>query len=432
MDTRLRGQIRSILISRQEFYWRRPRIKPLMQLPNDLGADDLGNSVYARALRSNSVRSRFSPDLEHQFLAKHLQRVRLRVRVWFSLNLILALMTTVLSLRQGSGGATFWLLVASLLPCAVVPAWLAWGKLYGRYYLSAAVVFVPLIGLLNAIFVAQTIASNEGAIASLTVGVIAAFFFSGLLFREALFSALVIPVAFAISSLYFDATPIAILRCLLVLAVTCGVAAIIYRDIELAYRKSFLEAGLISELAAHDSLTGLMNRRAFDKHLLRVWQQAQRDRRTLTILLIDIDHFKAYNDSYGHQAGDVALRSVAQLLNAFARRPLDLAARYGGEEFAIILYDLAAPHVRDIAERVRLAVQNAPPLNLGPITSAVTVSIGVGTVTPGVGRTPAGALQLADRALYEAKRRGRNAIAVAGSDDYESLETGSFNTARKR
>jgi diguanylate cyclase (GGDEF)-like protein len=403
-----------------------------MLLPNDLGADDLGDSLYARTLRSHVTLSRFSPDLEHLFLAEHLRRAHLRVRVWFSLNLVLALMTTVLSLRQKSGGAFLCTLVASLLPCAVVPMWLAWTKLYERYYLSAAVVFVPLIGVLNCVFVAQTIATgNEGAIAPLTVGVIASFFFSGLLFRAALFAALLIPIGFAVSSFFFDVPPVVILRCGLLLAVTCGVAAIIYRDIEATYRKSFLEAGLIGELAAHDGLTGLTNRRAFDKHLLRVWQQAQRDRRTVTILMIDIDHFKAYNDSYGHQAGDVALRSVAQLLKEFARRPLDLAARYGGEEFTIILYDLAAPHVRDVAERVRLAVQkNASPVNLGPTRSAVTVSIGVGTVTPRVGRTPAGALQLADEALYEAKRSGRNAVVVAGSDEYEALETGSFKIVR--
>src|SRR5580658_3421802 len=220
-----------------------------MQLPNDLSADDLGDSSYARALRSHVTCSRFSPDLELQYLAEHLRRAHLRVRVWFSLNLVLALMTTVLSLRQQSGSALLETLDASLLLCAVVMIWLVWSKLYERCYLSAAVVFVPLTGILNCVSIAQAIATgNEGAITALAVGVIASFFFCGLLFRSALFAALVIPIGFVVSSFFFGAPPLVILRGGLVLAVICGVGAIIYRDIEATYRKSFLEAGLIGEL----------------------------------------------------------------------------------------------------------------------------------------------------------------------------------------
>jgi diguanylate cyclase (GGDEF)-like protein len=401
-----------------------------MQVPDYLGADDLGDSIYARELRANSARFRFSPDLEGQYSADHLRRARLRVRIWFSLNLVVAIgaMTAQL-LRHRAADTTFWILLLGFAFCAAAPMWLACSKLYERHYAAAAAVLVPLLGAFNAMFVAEALSrGSEGAIAALTVNVIAAFFFAGLLFRTALVAALVVPLALGIGAIFFGVPPVVALRSIVVLVLTGALAAIIYRDTELAYRRSFLEAGLIRELAARDGLTGLMNRRAFDKHLLRVWQQAQRDRRTLTILLIDIDHFKTYNDSYGHQAGDEALRSVAQILKEFARRPLDLAARYGGEEFSIILYDLALPHVQDIAERIRLAVQSAPVPN--PRASAVTVSIGIGTVTPTMGRTPAGAVQLADGALYEAKRHGRNVVVVAGIAEYETLETGTFKTSR--
>jgi diguanylate cyclase (GGDEF)-like protein len=133
--------------------------------------------------------------------------------------------------------------------------------------------------------------------------------------------------------------------------------------------------------------------------------------------MIDIDDFKNYNDSHGHQAGDAALRSVAQVLRDFARRPLDIAARYGGEEFSVVLYDMPRPHVQDVAERIRQAVQNAVPKFGEVAVSAVTVSIGVGMVEPTVGRTPQGALQFADEALYEAKRAGRNCVVINGGDD---------------
>jgi diguanylate cyclase (GGDEF)-like protein len=400
-----------------------------MQVPDYLGADDLGDSIYARELRSGTTRFRFDPDLEGQYVTDHLRRARLRIRIWFLLNLVVAIgATTAQLLRHDAVGTSFWILMVSSIFCTAAPLWLACSKLYERYYPSAATVLVPLIGALNGVFVAQALAEGrEGAIAALTVDVIAAFFFVGLLLRSASFAALIIPGALAVSGMVLGVPPVVMFRSIVVLVLTSAVAAIIYRDTELAYRRSFLEAGLIMELAARDGLTGLMNRRAFDRHLLRVWHQAQRDRRALTILMIDIDHFKAYNDSYGHQAGDLALRSVAQILKQFARRPLDLVARYGGEEFSIILYDLALPHVQDIAERIRAAVQSVALSNPG--AAPVTVSIGIGTVTPTIGRTPAGAVQFADGALYEAKRNGRNAVVVAGSAEYATLKTGSFKTA---
>jgi len=120
-----------------------------------------------------------------------------------------------------------------------------------------------------------------------------------------------------------------------------SIAAIVYRDVEQSYRRNFLQAALIGELVARDDLSGLMNRRAFDEHIVAVWHQAARDQRPVALLMIDIDHFKGYNDRRGHLAGDFALRSVAKVIQGFARRPLDLAARYGGEEFAVVLYDLA-------------------------------------------------------------------------------------------
>jgi hypothetical protein len=243
-----------------------------MQVPDYLGADDLGDSVYARALRSDSARFRFSPDLEGQYIADHLRRVRLRVRIWFSLNLVVAIgATTAQLLRHDAGNTTFLILLVSFTFCAAVPMWLACSKLYERYYPSAGAVLVPLLGALNAMFVAKTLAEGrEGAIAALTVDVIAAFFFAGLLFRTATFAALAVPGALAVGGILFGVPPVVTLRSIVVLVLTGAVAAIIYRDTELAYRRSFLEAGLIGELAARDGLTGLMNRRAFDKHLLRV------------------------------------------------------------------------------------------------------------------------------------------------------------------
>jgi len=210
-----------------------------------------------------------------------------------------------------------------------------------------------------------------------------------------------------------------------VLIITSALGAFVYQGVERQLRTSFLERGLLSEMVARDGLTGLRNRGAFDDDYARLWQQATRDRRSLALLLIDVDHFKAYNDRYGHQAGDRALRRVAQVVQRFARRPLDIAARYGGEEFLLALYDLGAADVREIAEELRESVQKLGIQHDDSPAAVVTASIGASIVSPRPGRSPEGAVQLADEALYAAKRGGRNGIRVV--DCYEvNYSTGTF------
>src|SRR6185312_10638814 len=154
-----------------------------------------------------------------------------------------------------------------------------------------------------------------------------------------------------------------------------------------------------------------------------------RDGRTLAVLMVDIDQFKAYNDSHGHLAGDAALRAVAQGLKTLARRPLDMAGRYGGDEFIAVLYDLPAERVQELAERLRQGVQEGERNQNGPARAPITVSIGCAVIVPGQNRTPQGAVQLADEALYDAKQSGRNRVVLKGMDDYRRLETGSFRTS---
>jgi len=142
--------------------------------------------------------------------------------------------------------------------------------------------------------------------------------------------------------------------------------------------------------------------------------------------LIDVDHFKAYNDRYGHQAGDRTLRRVAQVVHASARRPLDMAARYGGEEFVIALFDLDADSVRAIAEDLRKSIHALNIMHEDSATALyVTASVGASIVIPRAGRSPEGAVQLADEALYSAKRSGRNAVAVVDAE-YTMFSTGTF------
>jgi diguanylate cyclase (GGDEF)-like protein len=162
-----------------------------------------------------------------------------------------------------------------------------------------------------------------------------------------------------------------------------------------------------------DGLTGIANRRYFDVALDRELRRAQRLGGTLSLLLTDIDSFKAYNDHFGHQAGDTCLSTVAQALAARLKRPADVAARYGGEEFAAILPDTDAEQAQLLAESIRehiaaLNLQHAP----NAVRPYVTLSIGVASYDKGRLDEPAALIAAADKALYAAKRGGRDRVVV--------------------
>jgi diguanylate cyclase (GGDEF)-like protein/PAS domain S-box-containing protein len=185
------------------------------------------------------------------------------------------------------------------------------------------------------------------------------------------------------------------------------------RDISL---KKAVEAEL-SELARRDGLTGLANRRAFDEALKREWGRTLRDGSQISLLLVDVDHFKSFNDRNGHQVGDDCLRAVAAALDKAVARPADLVARYGGEEFVIILVDTDQEGAVHIARTVLAEVDalriSHPHSSESPW---VTVSIGAATAMAMAGgsiRMPEGLLQAADTALYKAKAAGRHRVETA-------------------
>jgi len=168
----------------------------------------------------------------------------------------------------------------------------------------------------------------------------------------------------------------------------------------------------LDELSRFDALTGLANRRQFDEFLQRLWPRARQDGQELALLMIDVDHFKAYNDHYGHPAGDVCLKAVADALKSHLRKPEDLVARLGGEEFIVVLSKSTLPMALAAAERVREGVASLHLPHLASATATnVTVSVGVAAVVPGQAvSTPAQLVDAADAALYQAKSRGRNRV----------------------
>ena len=184
----------------------------------------------------------------------------------------------------------------------------------------------------------------------------------------------------------------------------------------------------LRELAQLDALTCLANRRAFNAHLLSEWTVALGRRQPISVLMIDVDHFKAFNDRYGHVQGDACLRKVGEVLKAGTRarsdnvaaleapahvgRGAQLAARYGGEEFAILLPAVGLNEAARIGERLRRAVEELLISHAGAPSGFLSISVGVASIVPGDGDSPQELTEAADTCLYEAKLRGRNAVVV--------------------
>ena len=170
----------------------------------------------------------------------------------------------------------------------------------------------------------------------------------------------------------------------------------------------------LTELSATDGLTGIGNRRAFDTTLQTEWGRAAREATDLSLLAIDVDHFKAFNDRYGHPAGDECLRLIAEVTKRTLRRPPDFAARVGGEEFMAILPGTNETGAREVAERLRLAVMHEAVPHEGNEHGFVTISIGATSIAPQPGDNMQALIDLADQSLYRAKQSGRNQVCAAG------------------
>jgi len=170
----------------------------------------------------------------------------------------------------------------------------------------------------------------------------------------------------------------------------------------------------LARLSAVDGLTGVGNRRSFDTTLENEWKRAARERTTLSLVLIDVDFFKRYNDAYGHLAGDDCLRKVARALAGVVNRPADTVSRYGGEEFAVLLPATHGAGAAGVGESMRVAVENLKlEHRASDIAGHVTLSLGVATRIPPAGSSPEELITSADQALYEAKRQGRNRLRTA-------------------
>jgi len=188
-------------------------------------------------------------------------------------------------------------------------------------------------------------------------------------------------------------------------------AARVRNQLELKHHQDQLR-----NLSLLDGLTGIANRRRFDQYLEMEWQRCSRNGQPLSLVMGDVDFFKAFNDGYGHGQGDECLRAVAKVFALALRRPADLAARYGGEEFVCVLPETDQDGARIVADQIMVQMEDLALVHgYSSVSSRVTVSVGVATVIrPSLGRDWKSLVEEADMWMYEAKARGRNRIEGFG------------------
>lgn len=172
----------------------------------------------------------------------------------------------------------------------------------------------------------------------------------------------------------------------------------------------------LEQLAAMDGLTGIANRRNFDEMVEREWRNAIRSREPVGLLMCDVDYFKSYNDTYGHQSGDDCLKAIAGAIKNSLLRPGDTVSRYGGEEFAVILPQSDVESAEKVAQRILEAVRSLNIPHTGSTQRRVTISVGVASLSPCVGMQTSQLIEAADKALYAAKEAGRDQLQCAQTD----------------
>lgn len=386
---------------------------------------EAADNPYARQLSAGFRQLRFPPALESEYV-RHFQEGQRRsglVCAWFALAVWLifayADIGRIADMAPSSQRDHH---VGALLAARTTTTLLIVGSLWmllrgGRIPMGmhglAAAVLVPM-GIATTI--TTVIYKLEGlpqADLALMLIIIAAFFPVGLRFRQSLLVASVIALFGAVFGIVMlpPAQQPDQLRFAGILLLTVVFASVSGYLRELSHREQFLLRGLLAHQAYLDPLTGIHNRRWMDAHMHIARLQAAHHGARLSFVIVDIDHFKAYNDSHGHQEGDRALIAVARALAGFARRPLDVASRLGGDEFGLMLYDCDIEEARTRAELLRAQLEDAGPFSPTGAAGEVHLTVSIGVVEIAPDEQAGDFYRRADRLLYASKKAGRNRVS---------------------
>ncbi|MDM9653527.1 diguanylate cyclase [Ectopseudomonas mendocina] len=378
--------------------------------------DEVRPSPYADQLSQGFRRLRFSQALEREYRASILEESFELKRIALSVAAVIWLALTVFDMAVVPDSHVSWVIAIRVLALAVllVCAFFIVQRRYRHLWLPLSMTCILVLGVGAAMIVGVAHrADPDYPYEGLMLVSMAAYFLVGLRLSEAVVCSLVVLLAYVLAELASGLPVPKLLNNVLLLTFGNLIGGVGCYLLEHKSREYFLVSRLMRLLAYHDSLTGLHNRRSFNRQFERLWRQAQREGKSLALLLCDIDHFKAYNDSYGHQAGDVALQHVGALIQQAARRPLDMGVRLGGEEFALLLFDIAADEAVRRAEALRQALEQAGISHRESASGKVlTMSVGVAWLSPDSQPQLSQLYEQADRALYQAKASGRNQVSV--------------------
>lgn len=384
----------------------------------------------------------FSEPLESQYRQWHAGHSRERVKYTMAPAMLLLLILALAGGPVAALRATLFspeqapivnaLRYGVIAPTCILMLVVTYSSLYQRWMRIAAPIVVVLQGLCMVWFDLMMNQRGYSLSAVMPMMVLSTFMLFGMLQRPAAISATTLVVAYAAAGWLSDAAQGQRLFDVAISAFALLLGYFFHYSFASTQRRNWQQHRLLNEYAMRDALTKIGNRRMFDQEFDRLWHQATRVQAPLALLLVDLDHFKAFNDHAGHQAGDACLVQVASTLAQCARRPLDVATRYGGEEFAVLLFDAQRERVDAVCHELHAAVAalaiEHPASSVGQY---VTVSIGAACVQPKVDRHADGLVQLADEALYSAKERGRNCTVIMDRE-YELLQTGSFRAGITR
>lgn len=355
--------------------------------------------------------------LEGEFRRKHLSEMLPVARVALSLGLMLAavvmILDTLLPPVAGVDQSVSPMGVTVFLPLAAALLSTFWIR--NRAVLPYVfIVAVVLVGAGSIVIAAQVSdPANVTAYWGVACATLFAYLPLGLTLRQGVLTGWPLFVAYTIGGMLFGAGLHLQAYSVVFLGFLNLIGTVTSYLLERRAREVFNDRRELRRMESTDGLTGLFNRRAFDQHVRRLWKQARREYEDVAVVVVDIDHFKLYNDCYGHQKGDDCINAIAKVLTASVHRPLDIVARYGGDEFGIVLYDPSESFLESFAHDL---CQGVAALNVGhkgsKVAKCVTLSIGAAK-TDGTGNTSAEQLmRQADDALYEAKSQGRNRAVV--------------------
>lgn len=369
--------------------------------------------MVSRVLAQGYARLRFPEPLEREFRGEH----AVASRRWVRLSLLVALITTsgfaVIdhAVVNAQNAVPDFVRFGLQLPVLVICLLATSTRFYSRLYLPAIQLGAPLFGIGTVVMTSYAF-PEHAALVGCRVLLVAFFiyFMLGLRTIQALVSNVIVAVSLILAGTSGAISPE--VATYLSFALFCAniIGSAGAYALEHANRTSFLERRLLVEIAALDGLTRLLNRQTFESRVREAWQRAVEEHQAVTVIMVDVDHFKLYNDHYGHQAGDECLRHVATAVrSAVGARAGDFVARYGGEEIIAVLVDRSAKEAREIAARIVHEVHTLQITHAAsPESEWVSVSVGATTQFPRVTPSYDSIVRLADGALYAAKRQGRN------------------------